>query len=146
MPNHYTVIGLGCGHWSDETGDPVFDVKAFNERDGWNLCDQVRPMPEEVKGDVPGLDPPWYVWANANWGTKWGTYGEKAQELDGDGMPILVTFKSAWGPPNDECLGLIQRWFAERGVSDMTFMGHDPYDGSISVLSPCPPVEADNAN
>lgn len=77
MPNHYTTIAICSPGWD-------FDCDAFNAEHGeTNLCEMVRPMPEDVR-DTPsvsypdgtteksrrGVDIDWYDWALQNWGTK----------------------------------------------------------------------------
>lgn len=62
------------------------------------LSDAFLPMPAEIAATdgQGGMEPPWYRWANANWGTKWGTYRES--DIVSDDR-IIITFESAWNPP-----------------------------------------------
>ena len=136
MPNHAVTIAIGYSRYDDDADEYAFDVDAFNNHGEWNFCDQVRPMPEEVKGDVPGMNPPCCpLWAKKNWGTKWGTYREKAYALGGDGCPVAIEFESAWGPPHMDCLADIEKWMNETlGIENVKFVHCNPYDNSVEFL------------
>ena len=159
MPNNLTVLALCAPSFAEaQTDDFAFDCEIF-ESLKYNLCHEVIPFPEELDGvwakDEPekqrwretdgekifleqqeiaeieakygtsdGLD-----WAIENWGTKWGTYETKAQELDGDGSPILITFQCANHAPNAECWTKIDHWLRERYKFDsISWSWFDPCD------------------
>jgi hypothetical protein len=140
MPNHFTTIAL-CTPGHD------FNVAEFNERHRETcLCSVVKPMPEAVEQVAAtrypdgttekqrqGVDQNWYDWANENWGTKWGTYDVEAVALGGDSSPVLIKFQSAWCAPT--ILDLIAEWLKRTfKFEQVSFIGFDPYDDSLSVL------------
>lgn len=148
MPNHYVNVAI-CAPGYD------FKPRRFEaDHKDTNFCELVRPRPVELTDTVsdggrtvnrgPDGEPinvdghnSWYSWCNAKWGTKWGTYGAKAKILDGDGSPVVLSFQSAWCPPNDEILNLISEWLnKEHKFTSITWLGFDPYDYSTKVLIP----------
>lgn len=50
------------------------------------------PMPTEVRGEVPGANPPWLVWATANWGVKWPDSQTKIVETSDDRAVVECRF------------------------------------------------------
>jgi len=130
MPNHVTLIGL-TGPSFDDEGEP----RDFSSLKDANLCTLVRPMPEEVKGEVPGPNPPWRVWALENWGTKWGTYDTQIHELSGDGGPLLIETLCAWSPPHEECMRDISKFLAEEfGLRSIAWTCYDPRDCTAHMM------------
>lgn len=140
MPNNYTNIAI-CSPGYD------FDVKAFNEKHKDTcFCSIVRPMPDDIR-EIPSISYPdgttekqrrgasqdWCDWAKEHWGTKWGTYDNEAFDLGGDSSPVLIKFQSAWFAPS--VLNLIAAWLKqEYGFNQVSFIGFDPYDDSLSFL------------
>lgn len=68
------------------------------------LCDHIKPMPEELKGTTsPSDSPNWYDWACKHWGTKWDICSpwdtdEIYNDEDGNGTYVFK-FDTAWSPP-----------------------------------------------
>lgn len=139
MPNHYTTIAI-CSPGHD------FNCDKFNEEFGKeNLCQIVKPMPDEIaatpcvmysdgttEAQRSGKPTDCIAWANENWGTKWGTYNNKAFALDGNSCPVVIKFQSAWSAPNPNVLELIGSWLKKLGnFEDVRFLGFDPYDDSL---------------
>lgn len=124
MPNHYLTIGL-C---SIDNNADEFEPEMLEELNGKDLCKLVAPMPESLKED-------WYTWCNENWGTKWGTYGTEVKVMGGDGSPILISFVSAWCPPNAATMLKIEQYLKTNyHIGNIIWTGHDPYDGRVEVL------------
>lgn len=93
MPNH--VFNQATIKGDKEKIQKILDC--FNEEYP-NMAQAVLPMPKEVEdGNKEGPMPDWYIWANDNWGTKWGTYDMSLLESGEDF--VTLTFKSAWSPP-----------------------------------------------
>lgn len=133
MPNHYTLVAI-CGGYCDGFDDDgaTFEDHRSNLGEVKNFCDLVRPMPEGVKGEVPGLDPPWLVWAREHWGTKWGTYSMRVAEGGDCGATVLV-MQCAWGHPNKSCMDAITDYLKDKcGFTAVKWVGFDPYDASIA--------------
>ena len=67
------------------------------------LCDYIKPMPEELKDTTaPDDSPNWYDWAVGNWGTNWDIYSpHDTDEIysDVDGETYVFKFDTAWAPP-----------------------------------------------
>jgi hypothetical protein len=140
MPNHYTTLMI-CSPGHD------FNVADFNERHKESdLCSIVMPMPESVEQvrsvhypdgttekERLGVDQDWHDWAQANWGTKWGTYDVEAFDLGGDGSPVLIKFQTAWRAPKvlDKIADWLKRTYAFEKVA---FVGFNPSDDSVSML------------
>lgn len=77
----------------------------------------------------------WYDWCCKTYGTKWGTYGTTITELDTDGMPIVVQFRCAWGPPNEDTMDRIVAYLrSELCIKDIMWVGHEPEDCSVRVI------------
>lgn len=77
----------------------------------------------------------WHGWCNDKWGTKWGTYDMTATILPGDGSPLLLSFLCAWGPPNPECMSLIDDWLCEEyHLQNIKWIGFDPCDGTTTDI------------
>lgn len=117
-----------------ETGEILQDCNGVAPDDNWkqvNLTSEERDaLLRKYGGDT------WYGWCNYTWGTKWGTYRTKAELLDGDGSPVLITFCSAWGPPNLATLDAIREYLNEHYcIRNLRFVGHDPYDGDVLVVA-----------
>jgi hypothetical protein len=126
MPNHYLTIGL-C---SIDSNTDEFEPEAIEELNGKNLCALINPMPE--------IDDPnaWYDWCVENWGTKWGTYETQARVLNGDGSPILISFVSAWNPPNAATMKKIEEFLkTQYHIKSILWAGHEPYDNSVQLLT-----------
>lgn len=98
--------------------------------------DQVNLTEAEIKALVAKYGASnWYEWNDLHWGTKWGTYGTKVHELDGDLSPILIEFQSAWGPPSPEAMKQITDYLCTKcHLKEIHWMGHDPYDCSIKEI------------
>ena len=68
------------------------------------LCDHIKPMPEELKDTTsPSDSPNWYDWACKHWGTKWDICSpwdtdEIYNDEDGNGTYVFK-FDTAWSPP-----------------------------------------------
>lgn len=78
----------------------------------------------------------WYDWQIAKWGTKWGAYETKVQELGGGGCPVLISFQSAWSPPGLPVLRKIEQYLSENYcLQNFLWAGHNPSDGSIISLA-----------
>ncbi len=128
MPNHFAVQILCRLNGRDEDEDP--DFSGLTDA---NLCDLVLPMPDEVKGEVPGVSPnePWRI----HWGTKWGTYNTRVEALPGDNNALRwVSFESAWGPPHRHMMRDIYKYLESeyRLVAEITLY-FEPYDESYTV-------------
>lgn len=155
MPNHYTTVGIFAPGYN-------FDVDQFNEQHKDScLCSIVRPMPEELievhvgvssrgerywkvinKEEVP-IDVAemrakygecnWYDWANKVWGTKWGTYGVRAFDLEGDSSPVAIKFQSAWSPP--KIISEITAWPCKTyGFESHQWLGYNPINGNVELI------------
>lgn len=180
MPNHYQTVALCARDWNalEAKGLEDFDLSPLN---GADLCEIVRPLPDDLKNIVStnqpsryrhkmtgeyhhGVNGPgpasqlewervpvpedelaalrarhgaatWYEWCPKNWGTKWGTYDLTVRELGGDGAPVLIEFLTAWGPPNDEMMRLIDQYLCETYcLRSITWVGHDPACGETEVI------------
>ena len=127
-------------NWCNNTltlthADPVMMQRAL---DGFNanaLLGEFLPIPESLKitAGRDGLDGSpeqlqlvaaeaanlelygfknWYDWSLANWGTKWdvGRIDNPIVSLDADGA-LRVSFESAWSPPVNAYLSLIDLGF-----------------------------------
>ena len=98
MPNH-------CGNRITVTGDykdrDAFVQKVQSDVKGKEpiLLDfnKIIPEPEDNKG--------WFMWRNANWGTKWGSYDVKLKHNQEE---TVYTFLTAWGPPNNTLMEAMQ--------------------------------------
>jgi hypothetical protein len=78
----------------------------------------------------------WYDWQIANWGTKWGTYSLKVHKMGGDGSPILIEFQSAWGPPDDAMMRLIEEYLSKNFyLANFTWVGHDPSNDKTGLVA-----------
>lgn len=118
-----------------------------NEKDrqeflGWLAnkftLNKILPQPAEVLYKDPtktdnGLMPDWYNWCVGNWGTKWDV-DAKIEEHDND---VVITFDSAWGPPEKAIYSLSRKFpylhivltYCEPG---MVFAGRNAYeDGGL---------------
>lgn len=128
MPNGYAVTICGFADYEK------FSIDAFNTTHAeTNLCEQVRPMPPELKEGTDG--DPACDWARENWGTKWGAFDVKAHPIIGDQNPCLITFQCAWCPPSPRVLTLIIAWLMlEIGLESPTVVGFEPYDCSTEIL------------
>jgi len=67
------------------------------------LCDHIKPMPEELKGTTAPADSPnWYDWACKHWGTKWDICSshdtDEIYSADDD-ETYVFKFDTAWAPP-----------------------------------------------
>ena len=58
--------------------------------------------------------PDWYEWANAVWGTKWGTYQSNLYHDEQD--QLGYAYQTAWSPLNEDCIGKLSALFP-----DLTF-------------------------
>lgn len=152
MPNHYTHVVTCFPRYVDDDRD---DDALTDQLTAWATdgCARVRPMPEALRETrSPTLRPDhaliaehgadnWYDWQRQNWGIKWGIYDvQAAKDLPGDGGPCIVTFCTAWGPPNEEVRALLLaelHTFAE-GV---TWVGMDPRDHTATILHQDPREE-----
>lgn len=87
------------------------------------LSDAFVPMPPEMVATfgTEGISPPWYRWAEANWGTKWGTYRESHVVSDDR---IIIDFESAWNPPW-KLLATIRQAFPDLDFSGTTVAEYD---------------------
>ena len=52
----------------------------------------------------------WYDWKVKNWGTKWGIDGGSIQFYDEDNDRIELHFDTAWGPPEEICYALREKY------------------------------------
>ena len=150
MPNHYQNIAI-CTPGYD------FDLSDWLERHKeTDLCSVVMPMPEKLEQaryyhdkdgehvEIDGKDVKqelrqefgyenWYDWANANWGTKWGTYHLQGIKLEGDGAPVILAFCSAWKSP--DILDKIAKWLISTTCFErIQWIGFDPYDYTTKLL------------
>lgn len=82
------------------------------------------PMPAELRGDVPGANPPWLTWAQANWGTKWPDVDTKITETSDDRLVLECRFP--WTLAN----GLLAKVSAEFPALTVAADWDDEYDGA----------------
>ena len=56
MPNHFLLVGLGSGDWNalEAKGQEEFD---FSDLQGKNLCNEVSPLPNELRNIVSSNTP-----------------------------------------------------------------------------------------
>lgn len=156
MPNHYATM-LICTPGYDVDEQEI--ARRLNETVG-GLCQIVAPAPADMS-DSCGFDKgeesvwrngvkltaeeraeivakygtdDWFAWAGKHWGTKWGTYRHSAMKVASDGSPVVLAFASAWGPPVT-AREKIDAWLREQYKFEaITWVGHDPYDGSTKVI------------
>ncbi len=77
----------------------------------------------------------WVEWCEKHWGTKWGTYELSVTELPGDAFPILISFVTAWGPPNPKVMGMIECYLKDQfSLFKFKWMGVNPYDDSTLTI------------
>lgn len=112
------------GEWSKDCNGPAKD------REQWAKVNLTDAEVAELEAKYGGAD--WFDWQSKHWGTKWGTYGTKVHELDGDGSPILIEFQTAWLPPNPKMMRKIDDYLCETYcLQNIRWIGHNPYDNSI---------------
>lgn len=140
MPNHYgnTLICQKASDWWDESGgEPHREEVAASVAAG-KLVESAVPMSDDARASAGarerGPDPLWYQWAMQNWGTKWGDYNGEFREMHADGAPPIITFNTAWSPPNESCRAKVRDWLRDRGIVVHLWIGSDPFDDSTSVV------------
>ena len=67
------------------------------------LCDHIKPMPEELEDTTSSDYPNWYDWRVNNWGTKWDIYSpwdtDEIYVADDGKETYVFKFDTAWSPP-----------------------------------------------
>lgn len=140
MPNYYAIVITG---YADRDR---FDPLTFNlAHKGTDLCHVVLPMPADLR-NASGDEQ--CDWATENWGTKWGCFDMVAHPILGDGCPVCITLKCAWGPPKRRILRLIVAWLSLNiGLESPVIVGLNPYDCTSRILwdesKPKKPTEAE---
>ncbi len=128
MPNYYAVAITGYA--DGEKFDPTTFNLAHKET---NLCEVVCPMPSELRAGGDGNAQ--CDWTRENWGTKWGCFDMVAQPVQGDGCPVCITLKCAWGPPKPRILRLIVAWLSLNiGLESPVIVGLNPMNCTSSIL------------
>ena len=109
-------------YWVEDCNGPM---KNANEYERVDLTYQeIRDLVDEYGAAD------WYEWQRERWGTKWGIYGLKVHRPGGDGMPIMIEFQSAWGPPSPPMMRKIDNYLCEKYcLENFKWIGHDPCDG-----------------
>lgn len=129
MPNH-------CSNHLTVKG-PDHDVSNFWDSclgdDGEHHLNNLIPMPQEIKDSED-----WWNWANENWGTKWGAYGEYVNNNE-PGL-LEIGYDTAWSPLSVEFWEKVAKRFP-----NLTFIvvyheegldfagGHRVRDGRITI-------------
>lgn len=103
LPMPTALLGIITG-WREIDGKKV---KIWREVNGKSI-----EVPDEESRALlaqHGADN-WYDWCAKNWGTKWDTEGPdvKVEELSDD--MVLYHFDTAWGPPEEICVILRERF------------------------------------
>lgn len=120
-----------CRYRHKETGEWSKDCNGPSGEDcgQWDRVDLTEAEVIELELKYGAAD--WYDWQSKHWGTKWGIYGTKVHELDGDGSPILIEFQTAWGPPTPDMMRKIDDHLCETYcLKDIRWIGHNPYNNS----------------
>jgi len=122
MPNHYTnVLTI---YPSGDREDFMPKLEAW-----WNgALMRLRPRPETLTG-YSVLE-----WGYANWGTKWDLYDGDVLPLHGDCGPILVTFCTAWAPPNVSMRTMLVAELLALGADNVLWVGMDPKNTTQHIL------------
>jgi len=128
MPNHYTNMAIVY------PGD-VYGRALVAALRGWAKDAFVRvmppPSPEEM-AEQGGGD----LWARKNWGCRDCYDVAEPVELPGDCGAVLISFCTAWGPPNERMLALLSGEIVQtKGARKVVWLGLDPYDSSIDLLA-----------
>lgn len=107
------------------------------DREQWERVDLSNDEISALKAKYGAAD--WHEWQLKEWGTKWGTYGLKVHEIDIDGLPLLIEFKSAWGPPSPEMMRKIDTYLCTTYcLKNIKWIGHNPADGSTLDIEIAP--------
>jgi len=129
------VSGTACGRLKHKvTGKwhPTGEVSYLHGKqyEFVPLTDEEKSQLTEKYGTYEGLE-----WQRENWGTKWGTYDTEVIELRGDGSPVMIQFCCAWGPPSPQMMRMIDTYLCrEYLLENITWVKHDPYDGSTGLI------------
>lgn len=136
MPNHYNNVLVLFPDYDSYDGRDEWTARIVASEWGKDPVSASVPMPADVKAAPnEGLNPPWYVWAKANWGTQWSAYNVRPPTaLPGDGIALLWMWATAWRPPHAECRAAIAAKGREVGVRRIVWLGVDPYDDSVNIV------------
>jgi len=116
------------GEWSKDCNGPMGD-----DSEKYEKVELTASEVSKLEAKYGAAD--WFDWQSKNWGTKWGTYGTKVHELDGDGSTLLIEFQTAWGPPTPEMMRKIDTYLCETYcLKNIKWMGHDPYDNDTHLI------------